>query len=400
MAIQLIEIIFSVYFSYTSFYTFILSLAGRIGKKEASSGHISFHRVAILIPAFKEDGVILDVANSYNNLDYPSHQFDVFVISDSMKKETILQLKKIVNVIEVSFEVSTKVKSLNKALSEIGDDYDIVVINDADNIPESNFLKRISFQFSKGNKAIQGQRMAKNTNTPFAILDAISEMINNHIYRKGFNALRLSSGLIGSGMAFEIHLLKKLLLVNQAVGGFDKVLQLSIVERGIFIKYDEEAIVFDEKTESSGTFRKQRKRWLSSQLKYFFKSFKTSFAQLFKGNLNYFNLAFLATIMQPRILVFAVLTFFCILSSIIRTDFIWGWWMLFAIYISAMILSIPSYYYQKPFFLALIRIPVLILNLLLALFGVKNSDKAFIHTDHQTKGVQNIFYEKWKRSNQ
>jgi hypothetical protein len=50
--------------------------------------------------------------------------------------------------------------------------------------------------------AVQGHRTAKNTNNSWAILDAISEEINNNIFRKGHRVLGLSSAIIGSGMAF------------------------------------------------------------------------------------------------------------------------------------------------------------------------------------------------------
>ena len=389
---------FLVYFTYLTVYTFILALAGRLRTKGSVKSSSKLHKIAILVPAYKEDEVIVDVAKSYEKLQYPNTHYDVFIISDSMEKETVLRLQDIVKTIEVSFELSTKVKSLNKAFEEIGDAYDIVVINDADNIPEENFLNRINEQFSNGFQAIQGQRMAKNTNTHFAILDAISEVINNHIYRKGFNAIGLSSGLIGSGMAFKSELLKTLLLENKAIGGFDKVLQLSLVEKGIFIKYDEHAIVFDEKTESQQTFRKQRKRWLSSQFKYFSQSLKKSFLALLKGNINYFNLSFLATIMQPRILVFTALAFGCVLLTVLQSDLFWAWWSLLLLYIGAMAISIPSYYYQKPFFQALVQLPSTVFNLVLALLGLKNSDQSFIHTNHKTKRVNNIFYENWKKS--
>ena len=47
----------------------------------------------------------------------------------------------------------------------------------------------------------------KDTNT--AVLDAVSEEINNSIFRKGHTRLGFSSGLSGSGMAFEYDLFKR-----------------------------------------------------------------------------------------------------------------------------------------------------------------------------------------------
>ena len=55
---------------------------------------------------------------------------------------------------------------------------------------------------------MQGHRVAKNHNTNLATLDAVSEEINNNIFRSGHRAIGLSSALIGSGMAFDYELIK------------------------------------------------------------------------------------------------------------------------------------------------------------------------------------------------
>ena len=46
----------------------------------------------------------------------------------------------------------------------------------------------------------------------------------------------LSSAVIGSGMAFEYDGIKKVLGEINAVGGFDKPLQLKMVQQGIRIR--------------------------------------------------------------------------------------------------------------------------------------------------------------------
>jgi hypothetical protein len=74
---------------------------------------------------------------------------------------------------------------------------------------DTYFLERIAQDFDKGYTVIQGHRVAKNTNTSVAVLDAISEEINNHIFRKGHCAAGVSSALIGSAMALEYTFLRK-----------------------------------------------------------------------------------------------------------------------------------------------------------------------------------------------
>ena len=87
--------------------------------------------------------------------------------------------------VEVSFEKSTKSKALNAAMAVLDDDYDIALVLDADNIMESDFISKIDKAFANGAVVVQGHRVAKNLNTSLAVLDAISEEVNNHIFRKG-----------------------------------------------------------------------------------------------------------------------------------------------------------------------------------------------------------------------
>ena len=97
-------------------------------------------------------------------------------------------------------------------------------------------------------------------------MDGCSEAINNHIFRKGANALGFSSAVIGSGMAFEFSTVKNILSEISAISGFDKPLQLKIVESGNKIKYLEDALIFDEKIDNPNAFKQQRKRWLLASL--------------------------------------------------------------------------------------------------------------------------------------
>jgi len=100
----------------------------------------------------------------------------------------------------------------------------MVVILDADNLMAKDFLKRMNLGFANGFKVIQGHRIAKNSDTSFALLDGISEEINNHIFRQGHRAAGLSSALIGSAMGFEYVLFKRFMIDIDAIGGFDKEL--------------------------------------------------------------------------------------------------------------------------------------------------------------------------------
>jgi len=89
--------------------------------------------------------VILDSAKRALEQTYPATHYRVAVIADSLQPVTLLALRQLpIDVVEVHFESSTKVKSLNTALTSLPDEMDYVVILDADNVMASDFLVKIN----------------------------------------------------------------------------------------------------------------------------------------------------------------------------------------------------------------------------------------------------------------
>ena len=356
--------------------------------------------MALLVAAYKEDGIILSTAENLLALDYPREAYDVYVIADGFKAETLARLRQLpVQVLEVAFEKSTKTRSLNEAFKRITRSYDIAIICDADNMMAPDFLNKVEGAFRDGARAVQGRRVAKNLDTSFAILDACSEAINNHIFRRGSNAWGLSSAVIGSGMAFEFEMVKEILSRIDAVGGFDKILQLEVVGQGIRIRYLDDALVFDEKVSSSQAFQQQRKRWVSSQFIYFKRFLGPAFVQLSKGNLSYFNLAVLCNLVLPRAFFFILMPLFVVISFFIST--LWGWaaLALWGIYMLTMVIALPAGLINRDFWLAVLKLPKAIGLMVGTLFQVKKSNKTFIHTVHTKTEVTNYLFTENKKKN-
>jgi cellulose synthase/poly-beta-1,6-N-acetylglucosamine synthase-like glycosyltransferase len=394
----LLNIFFGVMFFYCVLsvcYLFLFSLAGRLFyKKNNNQSCDPIKKIAILVPAYKEDSIILSSAANLLNLRYSQNLYDVYIIADSFQKQTLEELRKMpLHIIEVSFEKSTKTKSLNEGFRMINKPYDVALICDADNFLAKDFLKRIDYAFVHGAKAVQGRRVAKNLDTPFAILDACSEAINNNIFRKGANAIGLSSAVIGSGMAFEFEGVKKVLSEINAIGGFDKPLQLKIVEQGIKIQYLETALIFDEKVDSSQAFKQQRKRWISSQFVYLKQFFSPALKQLSKGNFSYFNLALANNFILPRaflLIIFPVLILLSLLTDSSWTS--WFSWTCF-FYLLSLIIAIPASLINRNLIFALFRLPKAVGAMVAALFQMKKANKTFIHTVHTKTEVSNSLFK-------
>ena len=230
---NIIQILLLIFLGVPVFYIFLFAFAGLFYRQHLTLRKPVLRKIAVLIPGYMEDAVIQEVAKDAQLQDYPVDRFDVVVIADSFRKETLDILKTLpIKVLEVAFDISTKSKALNKAMEQLTEEYDIAVILDADNMMSRDFLRKINASFECGFFAVQGHRTAKNMDTSFAVLDAISEEINNHIFRKGHRVLGLSSAIIGSAMAFRYDLFKSLMSTVTAIGGFDKEIELKLLKEG------------------------------------------------------------------------------------------------------------------------------------------------------------------------
>lgn len=370
-------------FAINILYLLVYSLAScrsSSSKSEASKNH---KRFAILIPAYREDSVIHECVHSCLEQDYPHDCFDTVVISDRMKPETNMSLSELpIRLIEVHFENSTKSKSLNAAMEAIGNDYDIALILDADNVITDNYLNDINNLFADPKvEIVQTHRIAKNLNSDMALLDAISEEINNAIFRSGHANLGMSAALIGSGMAFRYDLFRDTMANVKAVGGFDRELELTLLYQGKRFYYLPETFVFDEKVQSTEDFSRQRRRWLSAQWHYCGVFAKYLGKAIWTGKWDFCDKMF-QQISIPRLLLMG----FTFLMAVIFTIYKWSWsikwWGLFVLLIAALIIAVPKKYYTSRLAKALQSLPYTFLLMAGNIFKLRGANKKFIHTKH------------------
>ncbi len=378
---MVLSVILGVYLTWASLYMLFFAMSAHRSAKVNELLVKREHSIAVFIPAYKEDGVIVEVAKKALNQNYSN--YDVFVIADSLKKETLRALSELpIRVVEVSFEKSTKVKALNAAIDLIKFKYDMAMILDADNIMEEQFLRKINEQYCKGYEAIQTRRVAKNLNTNFAVLDAVSEAINNNIYNLGQVNLGFSSRLVGSGMAFDYDLFKEMMSKAKAVGGFDKELELNLLQQGEYIHYVNDAILWDEKVSKGAVFGRQRTRWVAAQFYYLKLHAWPALKSLFiEGNIDYFN-KICQMALPPRLLIPFFLAIGTVLNYLFCYEVFILWLVGLAANVIANMISIPLAMFNKSSFIAICSLPKAMFIMFFALFKMKNANKTFIHTPH------------------
>lgn len=363
-----------------------MSVAGlfNVSPKKANSDVLN--DIAVLIPAYKEDAVIIKTTENVLKQSYPKEKFQIYVIADRLIPETINRLRDLpIHLIEVHFENSTKVKALNMAFQTIERPFDIGLVLDADNHPETGFLEKVNQYFNSGYLSIQGQRKPKNIDAQMSFLDGLSEAVNNQIVRKGTCNLGGSSAIVGSGFAVKYGLLKSVLAKMKSVGGFDKELEIELIKEGVKTRYFKDLILFDEKVANTKDFKNQRKRWIASQFFYLRKYFNESLKSLFKGHLVLFNSAFLRYAQLPRFINMVLLTFVATLFILLNTFSIVDWWVwlfIFMMMLLSILLAIPGSYYSFRLVQAIFRLPKTFLVMFLLLLNLKGANKSFIHTPH------------------
>ena len=339
-------------------------------------------RFVILIPAYRCGDLVFPTVKSALEQDYPQDLFRVVVVSEGLGPEVNAGIRELgAEVVEISFEHSSKAKALIAAVDILGADAaDYVTILDADNLVDRSYLAALNDAFASGLSALQAHRTARNRNTATAVLDAAAEEINNSIYRQGHNALVMSSALIGSGMAFSYSWFADNIRLC-CTAGEDKELELLLLSQGIRVHYLPDVTVLDEKTTKLSSYHKQRRRWISAQYYSFVAAFRWLLPALKKRNAEYLD-KMLQWAFIPRLLMVLIIVACLIASPFISLAAAVKWWTLFFLFGFSSLLAMPASQLDAAFFRSIIALPALCVSTLANLFKLKGNKDKFIPTEH------------------
>jgi cellulose synthase/poly-beta-1,6-N-acetylglucosamine synthase-like glycosyltransferase len=347
------------------------------------------HSFLVLFPAYNEDAVIVHSVMKFLKSEYPKDLYHVAVISDHMTDETNQKLESLpITLLQPVFDKSSKARALQYAIDHVSDNVraDYVVILDADNVVKPDFLTRLNETCATGYKAIQCHRCAKNANNDVAVLDGVSEEINNTIFRRAHNVIGMSSALIGSGMCFDFQWFKEHVgLLNSAVE--DRELEAMLMKERIFIKFENDIPVYDEKVSNSDNFQRQRLRWMNGQfqtllfmLPYLPQAFLT-------GNINYIDKTIQQALIPRSILLVLTLTLTIIITILTLTTHYSPlttlmWWGLFILLCLSLFIAMPSRLRKQAVFSRLVHLPRLVWHMFSNVLKIDHKNKDFIHTTH------------------
>ena len=345
-----------------------------------------YYSFLVLYPAYNEDRVIVPSVRTFLGQYYPYHAFHVAVISDHMKPETNQALSELpITLLQPVFDKSSKAKAMQYAMDQIKENYDYIIIMDADNVVNSDFLQKLNDSCAHGYRAIQCHRCAKNKDNDIAVLDGVSEEINNTIFRKAHNRIGLSSALIGSGMCFDFHWFKEN-VYKLSTAGEDRELEALLLKDRIFIKYEPSIHVYDEKVSNKDNFQKQRLRWMTVQIQSLFNLLPYIPQAILAANIDYIDKTIQQALIPRSMLVvgaFGMSLLVTAFSLLFSLSWYIKWWCLFITICIALYVATPKQLRSHSVFGKLLSLPKLVWRMILNILKIDRKNTEFIHTTHE-----------------
>jgi 1,2-diacylglycerol 3-beta-glucosyltransferase len=228
-------------------------------------------RFAVIVPAHDEEAIIATTLASLRSIDYPPGRWSVVVVADNCSDATAdIAARAGATVLERDDPANRgKGHALNWALDRLADvdrDADAVAIVDADCEVEPNLLERFDLRLRDGASTAQATYAVANpaASTSSALRYAAFALMNT-VRPLGKERLRLSCGLLGTGMAFRRSVLACHRFAADSLVE-DTDLHLRLVAAGERVAFVPETAVRSPMPTSHAVSRAQQTRWEGGRL--------------------------------------------------------------------------------------------------------------------------------------
>jgi hypothetical protein len=224
-------------------------------------------RFAVVVPAHNEEAAIARTLESLEGMEYPRERFRTIVVADNCTDGTARVARSAgATVLERDApDEHGKGHALAWALERLGNEFDAVVVLDADCEASPNLLGALEAGLTRGNAAVQASNRAANPEqAPMSALRFAAFSLQNHVRPLGRDRLGLSCGLLGTGMALESGLLRRCPWAAFTLTE-DADYHLGLVAAGERVQFAPEAVVRSPMPTSLVASRVQRLRWESGR---------------------------------------------------------------------------------------------------------------------------------------
>ncbi len=246
-------------------YQFGMSIFGFRHRKEPIT-HQAQKRFALIIPAHNEERVVGPLIDSLVAQNYPRELFDVYLIADNCTDHTADVGERHGATVYQRTDAQERgkgfaIKWMIERLKELPREPDAIIMFDADNLVDPEFLRIMNEKLCRGHQVIQGYLGVKNPfDTWVSVSLAISYWYDNRMWQNARANLGLPCALGGTGLCIDFSLLKTL---GWNATGLTEDLEFGVrcVEHGITPLWAHDAKVYDEKPMTIMASFKQRLRW-------------------------------------------------------------------------------------------------------------------------------------------
>lgn len=352
MFFTIVFIVLQIVLASIAVYQFTLSLFGFL-KNTSRKRHAPRKSFAVLVAAHNEEQVVGALIDNLKKLDYPQELYDVFVICDNCTDGTaeIARSMGVYACERTNYHLRGKGYAIEWMLKELWGmprQYDAVVMFDADNLVNPDFLQLMNDDLCEGHRVIQGYLDTKNPGDSWITAAyAITYWYCNRLWQLSRTNLKMSNFLGGTGMCFDSALLKDM---GWGATSLVEDLEFSMrcVKRNIYPVLNYDAKVYDEKPVSFRASARQRLRWMQGHFNvarnYFF---PLLWASIKERNLVKFDAAIYSMSVYNTLLGFVLTMVLWIDMAIPAPDIIHSvysylpWWLI-AVAGLATVLQFPA----------------------------------------------------------
>lgn len=335
---------------------------------------------AVIITAYQQTNLLPALVDSVLKLNYTNYL--IYIVADDCDISGLNFNSDKVVLLRPEQTLSSNTKSHFHAIHNFKRPHEILTIIDSDNLVSPEYLNELNQFFVDGYVAVQGVRKAKNLNTSYACLDEAGDIYYRFIDRKLLFECGSSASLAGSGMAFTTQLYRDCLeKLNIEGAGFDKVLQMQILQRNHRIAFAEKAVVFDEKTAKSNQLVNQRARWINTWFKYSGEGLKLIGKGLITLNRNQFLCGLVFS--RPPLFMLALITVIGVLIDLFfLPEMLYFWAGAIICFLTVFFAALSYFRAPGVIYKALVNIPKFIFLQVLSLMKAKRANEISVATVH------------------
>lgn len=359
-ALQMADAILFLLFLLPVLYLLIYSIASLRKYKNPYPQAETQHHFLVLFTVLRNGQEVINSINDFLDTQlYPRDKFDVAVAATQLSEEDLITLLQMpINIVVPDKEDCTKVYAIQQVMERYSPtEYDMVVVFNSDNRIVPTALELFNNAYYSGCASIQAHRMAENLNTSIAVLNAASEEINNHIFRKGQVQLGFSSALIGSGVAFDFVMFHEIAPTLKG-SDFSKSMEIALLEQNIYTEYLEEIVCYSKKQDSAFGYTEERQRWRSSQNSSTIIALRKLPLAFLQGRWDYCN-KLVQWLLPSRFLLIGLIILTTISITIIDWTVSFKWYILLVAAVLSFIMALPEGEVAKHLKKAIWSLPIL-----------------------------------------